>query len=251
VHELVGGLRGISLEGLEERAALLRRVDTKYVLEEEAFARLVERLAEDHAALAIDGRREFAYRTVYFDTPALRSYREHLEGRRPRFKARTRLYADSGLCHFEVKIKTADDQTDKRQAKHPPDRVDRMDERARRLLRETLEGAGIDAPRDLDPTLRTDFRRLTLSADEGGARLTCDRDLHLTRMDGEAVRMRPGLVLVETKSEDGGSRADRLLAEAGVEPLSLSKYRVGVDLLVEADPSGDLRDLRALFGPTA
>ncbi len=245
------GLREISLEQLEERAALLRRVDTKYVLEEDVFAGLVERLAEDHALLAIDGRREFAYGTVYFDTPGLRCYRDHVEGRRPRFKARARLYADSGLCHFEVKIKTADDETDKRQATHPPDRVDRMDERARRLVRETLEQAGIDPPRDLEPILRTDFRRLTLVADEGGARLTCDRDLRLARIDGEAVRMRPGLVLVETKSEDGSSRADRLLAEAGLEPRSLSKYRVGVDLLVEADPTGDLRDARALFGPTA
>ena len=251
MHELVGGLREISLEQLGERAALLRRVDTKYVLEEDAFARLVERLAEDHAVLTIDERREFAYETVYFDTPGLRCYREHVEGRRPRFKARTRLYADSALCQFEVKIKREDDETDKRQANHPPDQVDRMGERARRLVRDALEEAGIEPPDEMEPVLRTDFLRSTLAADEGGARLTCDRDLRLARMDGEAVHMRPGLVLVETKSEDGSSRADRLLAEAGVEPLSLSKYRVGVDLLVEADPTGDLRDVRALFGPTA
>jgi hypothetical protein len=40
--------------------------------------------------------------------------------------------------------------------------------------------------------------------------------------------MRPDLVLVETKTEDGRSPADRALAEMGYETISLSKYRVGM-----------------------
>jgi hypothetical protein len=55
-------------------------------------------------------------------------------------------------------------------------------------------------------------------------------------------------VLVESKSEAGEGGADLLLADQGVRPVSLSKYRVGVDLLVEADPTGDTRALRPLFG---
>lgn len=37
--------------------------------------------------------------------------------------------------------------------------------------------------------------------------------------------------LLETKSENGDSPADHVLAEMGVEPISLSKYRVGMSLV--------------------
>jgi hypothetical protein len=50
------------------------------------------------------------------------------------------------------------------------------------------------------------------------------------------------MVLVETKSADGDGRCDRLLREAGVEEIALSKYRVGIALL-----TGD----RASAGPAA
>ena len=53
-------LRPISLEDLDERVALLRRVDRKYVVEPEQLAQLIERLGADHDVLEIDGRREFA-----------------------------------------------------------------------------------------------------------------------------------------------------------------------------------------------
>lgn len=46
--------------------------------------------------------------------------------------------------------------------------------------------------------------------------------------------MREGVILVETKS-NGDSPADRVLAELGVEPISLSKYRVGMSLVGGAD----------------
>lgn len=251
MQDLLAPLETISLAQLDERAALLRRVDRKYLIDEDAFAELVRRLGEDHAVLTIDGGQVFAYESVYFDTAALRCFRDHVEGRRPRFKARTRLYADSGLCHFEIKIKDARDETDKRQAEHPADATAQLRDSDERLVRETLAEAGIEQPGELEPVLRTVFRRITLAAAEGGARVTCDLDLRLERMDGEALRLRPDLVLVETKSEGGDGRADRLLAEMGIAPRSLSKYRTGIDLLVEADPSGDLRELRELFGPTA
>jgi hypothetical protein len=246
--ELLGSLRAISLEELDDRAALLHRVDAKHLVDRDAFAALVQRLAGDHEVLEIDGRRAFAYETVYFDSPQLGCYRDHVEGRRPRWKARTRLYRDSGICHFEVKIKGADDETDKRRADHPREAVDRLGEDAERLVRDALGEAGLAPPAQLEPVLRTTFDRVTLAAAQGGARVTCDLGLGLARMDGERRRLRPDLVLVETKSEDGDSPADVLLAEQGVAPVSLSKYRVGVDLLVEADPTGDTRALRPLFG---
>jgi hypothetical protein len=94
------------------------------------------------------------------------------------------------------------------------------------------------------PTLLTRFARITLASREGSERLTCDVGVRLSTPDGEAAGMRDGMILLESKSKDGESPADRVLAELGLEPISLSKYRVGMSLVGggsrEGQPGSDL-----------
>lgn len=78
---------------------------------------------------------------------------------------------------------------------------------------------------------------MTLSAREGPERLTCDIDVELA-CRGKRARLRRGLVLVESKSESGAGPADRVLAEMNLEPVSLSKYKVGIAMLVGRSGSG-------------
>lgn len=242
----VGDLRPISLDALDERAALLRRVDRKYVADRDTLAALIDHLRDDHDVLEIDGRRRFSYSTVYFDTHDLRAFTDHVADVKPRFKTRTRCYVDAGDCVFEVKVKREDGETDKRQTEHDG-APHELTQQARELVEATLRDAGIDAPEALEPTLRTSFDRVTLALREGDARLTIDLGTRLAAMDGRAVRMRDGLALVEAKSEDGDSPGDRALAELGARPVSVSKYRTGVDALLRRDESGDLAEARALF----
>lgn len=248
VDDTLGRFTPISLEALDERAALLRRVDTKYVLSREQLLRFLERLTTDHDALEIDRRRRFGYRSMYFDTPDLRTFHDHVAGRRPRFKLRTRCYLDSGGCQLEVKVKTADDETHKRQEEHAPDDAERLDADALRRIDEVLDDAGVEPVDDLRPVLATEFDRLTLAARDGGTRITCDLDLRLVRADGGgSVRLRDACAVLETKSEDGDSPADRALEREGIAPVSMSKYRTGIDLLVERDPTNETAPLRDLF----
>ena len=249
--DVVERLAPLSLRDLDERAALLRRTDRKYVLDRDVFETLVDRLAGDHDALEIDGRRVFAYSSTYVDSPDLRCFHDHVEGRAPRFKARTRHYRDTGVCYFEVKLKLEGGETDKRQIEHAPSDDGILTAEARRLVDETLPEAGIEPPAELRPALRTGFDRITLAARAGGARLTCDLGVAMEALDGRTTRMREGRVLVESKSEDGRADADRILADLGQPSVSLSKYRTGIDLLVERDESGDLDAIRPLFTPPA
>jgi VTC domain len=229
----------ISLDALDERAALLRRVDTKYVADAGTLAALIERLRGDHDVLEIGGRRVFGYDTVYLDTEDLRCFRDHVDDVMPRFKARTRCYVDAGDCVFEVKVKRENGETDKRQTED-------LDAR-RELVESTLRDAGIEPSGELRETLRTRFDRITLAAREGGARLTIDLGVTLAAMNGESVRMREDRALVETKSEDGESPGDRALRQLGAERVSLSKYRMGIDALLRRDESGELVEARRLF----
>jgi hypothetical protein len=231
ILDALGRFNSVSLSELDERASLLRRIDNKYAVPHDAFLELLGRLCADHDALDMDGRREFAYETVYFETSGLRCYRDHVEGRFPRFKARTRCYRDTGYCVFEVKIKGEDGETDKSQVEHPPEKSDELIESARRCLDEALDDGGIDVDGPLEPRLRTAFRRITLAARDNPARLTCDVGVRLTGRDGAHATMSGDLVLVETKSEDGQSPADHMLEELGQDQISLSKYRVGMSLV--------------------
>lgn len=221
----------VSLEDLDRAAALLRRVDNKYPVEWSQLIELLERLRPDHTVLEIDGRREFSYRSVYFDTPELRCFVDHVEDRAPRFKARTRVYADTGSCVFEVKLKPGEGETDKRQTDHPAERAEELTEEAMECLAEALGDAGLEAPEEMEPRLRTSFCRFTLASSSQPERLTCDFRLELSAPGGDAARLSSRWALVETKTEHGEGAADSVLADLGLEPVSLSKYRIGIGLL--------------------
>ena len=79
-----------------ERSALQARIDHTYLVPLERFAELAARLPDTYAVLEIEQLRGLAYESVYFDTPDLLTYRQHLQGRRRRYKVRTRAYLDSG-----------------------------------------------------------------------------------------------------------------------------------------------------------
>ena len=85
----------ISLDELNAHAELLTRTDRKYIVTNEHLAQLIESNRAHLAMLDIEGRREFSYESVYFDTTDLRLYRDAATSRRFRFKVRTRIYRDT------------------------------------------------------------------------------------------------------------------------------------------------------------
>jgi hypothetical protein len=142
-----------------------------------------------------------------------------------------------------------DDETVKRQRPYEHAQHGTITPAARRFVEETLgELADEEAPADLAPSLITTYQRLTLSAHEGGERATLDLAVGLRAMYGREVELRDGVVLVETKTGDGQSRLDDELGEAGCQAMSISKYRLGVRMLLADDPeSAEVGALRSCF----
>jgi VTC domain-containing protein len=216
-------------------------VDQKYVLAWERLAELALQLRESHDALEIDGARLFSYSSVYFDTPDLVCFRDHVEGRVPRFKVRSRAYHESGVCSFEVKVPLDKERNVKENLECGLSDHGQITPDARRFLEKVItQLTGREAPDELRPSLTTRFRRGTLGARDGGDRITLDFELRMERPDGSAVCLAPDLVVVETKSEAGEGRLDRIMREAGQAPVSLSKYRLGVGTLAAHDPDPPL-----------
>jgi hypothetical protein len=241
----VDGFEAVSLQEVEERAALQMRVDRKYIVSYETLEQLFSELGDDYRALEIDGERLQQYDSVYFDTPGLMGYRHHLQGRRKRFKCRTRLYGKSA-CFFDLKLKGRRGETVK--SRLPLSSVEHgsLTSKASAFLkRGLLEEYGCAAPAGLTPTLQTSFQRLTLIHSQRAERLTLDFGITFTKVgSGERHRMRPGHVLIETKSGSQLGHVDRLLLGLGARPLTMcSKYSLGVALGDPALPTNPYRPL--------
>lgn len=234
----VAGLPAVGLAEVTERAALQTRVDRKYLVPVDRFAELAAALPGSWAVLEIDRRRGFAYESVYFDTPDLLTYRQHLQGRRRRYKVRTRAYLDSGDCAFEVKLKGRRDQTVKARLPYPVADRARLTPAARTFLAEQLQATYGQPPPDLAAQVTTAYQRTTLVDLGHGTRLTCDVDLDC--LGGGLVAT--GLshhVLVEIKSPTSRSGPDSALRGLGLRPVQLSKYCIAVALLhpgIRANP---------------
>lgn len=213
-------LRPVGLAELDAHAALQHRTDRKYLLHEDRLAAVLGALPATWAHLQMDGRHTTTYRTAYVDTADLACWRAHAQGRRLRWKARTRSYVEDGLHRFEVKTKDGRGRTVKVSV-----RVDRagggeLSGRAHALLRETVG----EVPA-LRPGTRVSCVRATLADLQEGSRLTVDAALR-GELHGRALGVRPGMLVVETKGGLTPGSADRALLAAGVRPVSVSKYQL-------------------------
>jgi hypothetical protein len=243
----LASLEPISLEEIDAQAALQVRMDRKYIVRRETFETLAVRLAGTHRVLEIDGRRLFRYRTTYYDSPDLLTFREHMQGRRRRFKCRKRRYLDTGACALEVKLKGPRGRTEKRSA--ACDSGEELGSAELAFLRTQVhEAYGRELPSLLRPALTVECRRLTLAAPGVAERVTGDVALELG-----SSRLGDDYVILETKSATGNSVADRVLRELGARSVKgCSKYCLGVALErpgVRANPLLPL--LRRYFGPAA
>ena len=216
----------ISLANLDA-VSLLNRIDTKFLLTASRLAEILPGLADEYLVLEVGGRRLHQYRTLYFDTPEYDLYRRHRGSEPIRHKVRSRAYVDSGLAFFEIKSKTHDRRTIKHRLATSSFVGDWTPE-ASAFVRSHL---GPDAPA-LQPTLSNDFLRVTLMDRRGTERLTLDLNVQFD-CDGRTAVL-PGLAIAELKqghAQQPSPFADAMRA-AGIVPTSVSKYCVGVGLLV-------------------
>jgi hypothetical protein len=196
--------RPVSLAEVLVDAPQLTRVDRKYLLGKGTAQAFLDDLPAAYRVLSIAGRTSTSYRSTYFDTADLASARAHVQQRRRRWKARSRLYVEDALCRIEVKAR---------------------------------DGRGVTAKMEVG------YRRTTLAetADER-CRVTVDWKVECS-LDGERVWLDHDYVLVETKGGLRPSVADRLLTGMGVRPRSFSKYVAAASLIRDDLPDNDVRRL--------
>lgn len=231
--EAIATLPPIDLAGINAKAALQKRIDTKFIIQPETMMRLLDHFDGQLEVLTIDQRRAFTYDSVYFDTPRLRTFRAHLQGRRRRFKVRTRSYVDSNFTVLEVKTKGLRGRTEKLRINHDADAAT-LDDTALDFITETLSNYEVDhageLAENLRPQLRTGYRRVTLVGKYRPFRLTLDATLALAD-NHHATHTLADRVLVEAKTADDRDPVISALHHMGVREVKMSKYCAGISLL--------------------
>lgn len=218
----------IGLDDLVAQADLPRRFDAKYVVPVDRLEDLLASWAPRMRVLEVDGRRATRYGNTYFDTPDLRTYRDHLQRRRRRFKIRTRVYGDARTAMLEVKLKGRDGQTNKQRRPHPHDDRTHLGDEALAFVEETLaEAYAMALPAPLAPVATNSFERTTLVDLPAGERITIDRGLTVESL-GRRIELGADHAVVETKSPRWRGAASHELHARGLRPDRVSKYCLGI-----------------------
>ncbi|MFC0581806.1 VTC domain-containing protein [Micrococcoides hystricis] len=219
----------ITLDEVLAQAALQTRVDRKFLLTPEEFTAFTAHLGDIFRVMHIDGQRTFHYASTYFDTEDFEQYRAHRQGRRRRYKVRSRTYVDTGLSMFEIKTKGLRGATVKHRIEQPPQHAHHLSQRTFSFLKDVLHREYDQRPPDLQPVLDSSYVRATFVDPVDGERVTADAELFYT--DGQRKVYGPERIVVETKTANGRGVCDQALADLGIREVSMSKYCIGVALL--------------------
>jgi hypothetical protein len=205
---------------------LMNRTDTKYIFHTGQLAGILDKARDLYRVLTINERKVFAYNSLYYDTPGLRTYLDHHNGIRPRFKVRFREYVDTGGIYLEVKRKIANDRTRKSRTK-----TERIEFELSNTSMEYISKRSPLDPAELQPALWTIFRRITLVGRGSPERITIDIDLKFRRNGFEDTL--PYLTIAEVKRAQaaGSTQFMRILKGAQIYPASSSKYCLGTIML--------------------
>lgn len=225
ITDILNRFPTITLEEMDA-VRLMNRTDTKYILPLTKLPAILEEASTGYRVLSIQEKRIFRYNSLYFDTPGVKTYFDHHNGIRPRYKVRVREYEDTGSLFLEVKRKISNERTRKSRI-----RLETIEpELSRRSRDYVTRHSPLDAS-GMIPSLWTIFRRITLVGKDDPERITLDIDLSFRYRDMEKTL--PYLSICEVKRDQtrGGTPFMKILKGAKIYPSPCSKYCLGTILL--------------------
>lgn len=214
----------IGLSGLDQ-VALLNRQDTKLVINSAQIPPILSKLLEDYYILEIDGKRNFYYSSLYYDSEELDAYKQHHNGRMNRYKIRYRGYMDTGTYFFEIKFKSNKNRTIKTRIRRPNFEF-QLSENANDLVKKNT----FLNPENLHPSVWINFNRITLASVHFNERVTIDTNLVTKHYKTGLMNRFDGLSIIEVKQNrfNRKSKIIQTLRDEKVFPLKLSKYCLAI-----------------------
>lgn len=232
-QDILKMFRPVDLSGMDS-IKLMNRTDTKYITDILTLDKILDKAAgAGYLAFELSGQMVHEYRSMYYDTPSLRMYLDHHNGRLVRQKLRTRCYETTGRTFLELKTKNNHGRTEKKRMEIAPElywmaslKEDSMTRWLEERIKYQING--------MSPSLETVFSRITLVNPEMTERSTIDFDLRFNNVRRQNTADMPDLVIIEVK-QDGNfpSTLRDILLELRVKPFRISKYCIGTAMTDE------------------
>lgn len=214
--------------GLEEmnKAAFMKRVDHKFLLNQEQLEMLLPELSRSYYILEINNVLNHSYASLYFDTPDLDMYMSHHNKRQNRYKIRQRMYYTTGDSFLEIKYKNNRGYTKKTRTE-----TKKMQELVPYKLFQFVTDNTPYLPFLLKPMLRNEFNRFTLTNRARNQRITIDTAISFYSENRELKL--PNIAVIEVKSDKGAMDKNifNLLKKQGIKPSGMSKYSIGLAMM--------------------
>lgn len=226
MNSVMNSFAPVHLDDLEN-IRLMNRIDTKFLMTIDRLPSLLKYISSDYKILEIEGKREFLYKTYYFDTQEYLFYMAHITGKLVRHKVRFREYEINRKTFLEIKSKMHNNRTIKRRIE-----ADRHTEFFDWKYSDFIKShTQVDAV-NLIPVLSGTFKRITLAGDKTNERITIDHDLFFSTMNGSTQSL-PYLAVVEVKTEGFPKQTPVVssLRKMHIRPHQFSKYCIGIALL--------------------
>ena len=227
--DAVGKMDAISLAEMSS-VSLMNRIDTKFVTTVQRLQVILnEALQVGYQVQEIDGQRLLSYTSVYYDTPDLKMYTAHRNGKKTRQKVRVRTYLIDNQSFLEIKHKNNKGRTKKKRICIPNDAV--MNFVTIQEAAEFLQKKSWWKSDDINPETTTDFDRFTLVNKAMTERLTIDLNLRFRNFRSGNDASLGDFVIIELK-QDGRveSHMRQILLRNRVFPYRISKYCMAVTL---------------------
>jgi hypothetical protein len=205
-----------------DKVKLMNRVDSKYWFHIDKLPEVLRRIKDDYFILEIDGKREMAYSTTYFDTCRNDMYILHHNGKLNRCKIRRRTYVESGISFLEIKKKNNKGRTIKSRIQTANVNLNFTEKETEFIHSSTLYNCN-----DLQPVLWNEFVRLTLVNKYLNERCTIDFELKFRTIDGKTNLS--DLAIIELKSDGKllNSPLAKVLRDLKIKKSGFSKYCIG------------------------
>jgi hypothetical protein len=228
VNDLVRQYQPISLDEMDE-VAFLNRTDTKFLMPTYRLPDLLRAASSTYQVLEINGMRDFAYRTVYFDTDDFSLFRVHLAGKMNRYKIRHRTYLATDTSYLEIKFKSNKNRTIKWRIKNRMDSGE-LNEQGEAFIKDRLNVSA----KGFKPVIENHFNRITLVSNATKERITLDFNLSFENTAGKQCHL-PYLAIVELKRDGFSNQSPfiTLLKQFQIREGGVSKYCIGSALLYD------------------
>lgn len=218
-------MKDISLDEMQG-IRLMDRIDSKYVISRSLLPELLERMAPCFKVQMINGSKIATYETQYLDTPDLKMFVMHQNGKLNRQKIRIRSYVDSKLSFLEIKNKNNKGRTRKIRVPIEVSHITSVHEL--NAEKEFLNENASFFTHELNPALSNNFKRITFVNNASTERITIDIDLSFLSHRTNNEHLLDGISILELKQE-GHRHSDfkDILNSMRIKQLSFSKYCMG------------------------